>query len=250
MKSKVNLILFSFWILLFTFDANAQIRTGIKAGASFAKVNFDLGDFASADIEVKNIFTFQAGVVMEFPLFDMFHMQSGLLYTGKGYGTEIVSSESNGEFSFRQSAQGRFNYLEVPFNFTYKESGFIFYAGPYVAFGIGGKGKFEQTLTMLTINGPVTETDFERIDFKPVYGNIEDADIGPDEDGFRGLDYGLNGGFGYEFGPLLLSVNYSFGLGNLNPKNDFSDDIKTANRVISFGVTYFFDSNKNLPEEK
>jgi len=230
-----------------SFNASGQIRTGIKAGANFSKVNLDISDFPSS-FDAKNRIAFQAGLVIEFPMFDMFYLQSGIHFTSKGYRTQVEFEDTG--FSISQNARVSFNYLEIPFNFTYKESGFIFYAGPYVAFGVGGKGKMEQTSSTQTPTDPITVMEIEGVELTPIFGNIEDADLGSGEDGFRGLGYGLNGGFGYEFGPFLLSVNYSYGLGDLTPKSDFSSDIKVTNRVISFGVTYFFNEAKVAKAEE
>ena len=94
-----------------------------------------------------------------------------------------------------------------------------------------------------------TESESENGEYDVKFKNtVEESDFDTDEfvSFHRALDYGLNVGLGYTAGPVLLSANYSLGLGNTIPGydgggEDFSDDNKMTNKGFSVSATYFFN---------
>lgn len=60
-----------------------------------------------------------------------------------------------------------------------------------------------------------------------------------DEEYFRAFDYGLNAGVGYQFGNILLSAEYSLGLGNIAAIYN-ENTVDAYNRGITLSVGYTF----------
>jgi len=220
-------------LLVFSMQTQAQVKFGVKAGMNFDNIaqNFAESDWETA---TKMRLAYNFGVTVDFGLSDDFSLQTGLMYTSKGYSINLKEEfEEDLDGYFRAS----YNYLEIPVNFTYKISGFQVYAGPYVAIGIGGKMKYD-----VSFDG---ESESDEVKLKPVFGEVGDGDLADDEDAFSALDYGLNFGIGYQVGPVLINAGYSLGLGNLTPAYEGDadgerNDYKVSNRVISLSFSYFF----------
>lgn len=70
------------------------------------------------------------GVGLDYPISNSWAFQSGLMFTGKGYKVGDIKAKAH--------------YLEIPLLAAYKapiadDVNFVANAGPYLAFGIGGK---------------------------------------------------------------------------------------------------------------
>ncbi|MCT4601496.1 MAG: PorT family protein [Marinifilum sp.] len=227
MKKLFTLLLSCFLVTVF-YCANAQVKFGIKTGLNLADIAQDFKDSDDED-DTKINLGLSLGVIAEYEFNEKLALQSGLLFTQKGFKEEYKEENYEGEDKWKV------NYLEVPMNFAYKMNKFQLYAGPYVAFGISGKYEWEETYNGETESG----------DYDIVFGNDSSKEK-EDEIMLRGFDYGLNFGVGYQAGSFLFNAGYSFGLANLKPddKSEDSDfdpkDYKISNRVLSFSVAYFF----------
>jgi hypothetical protein len=84
----------------------------------------------------------------------------------------------------------------------------VLHAGPYVAYGLGGKAKA---------------------------GSLE-IDTFDDDLGFKPFDAGLGLGVGAEFGKILVDVGWDMGLTNISRIS--SMDVKTQNAYISLGYKF------------
>ena len=82
------------------------------------------------------------------------------------------------------------------------------HAGPYAAYGIGGKMKA----------GPLSINTF-------------DKDLG-----FKPFDAGLGLGVGAEFGPILVDVGWDMGLTNISRAS--SGNVKNQNAYLSLGYKF------------
>lgn len=206
-------------VTMISFAANAQkddYGLSIRAGMNLQKLNGEtyLGNDLDADLAVR----FHVGAIVDFPLADKFHVQSGLLFSTKG------ASASDGDYQINIS------YFEIPFNLLYKtEAGSgTFYGGfgPYVGIGIGGKQKFEdENVTVkrdIKFKGKVSNA-FELIN--PYY---------------RRFDAGANFVLGYEFGSnFLVQGTLQAGLANIAPKVENSDaQAEYKNFGIQFSLGY------------
>lgn len=229
----------SFTLCLITMTSilvHAQFQFGPKLGLNLANCAFN---FKESDLEpeTKMRLAFAFGGVIDYGFSDAFSLQSGLMFSSKGYSSDL---DAEADFQIDGYSKVIFNYIEIPITIAYKIKGFQIYAGPYVAFGMGGKLKWDYTYT---ING-VEETDKDDMKIKPKMGEVKEGDLDDDEGAYSGLDYGLNFGLGYQIKSILINAGYSLGLGNIYPGFEDSEydrsDRKYSNRVISISVSYLF----------
>ena len=191
--------------------AASGIKYGIKAGVNFAKVAFSGDDSEGEDEDMKAQTSFQIGGYADLPLGKSFSVQPGLTLSGKG-----VKYEGEG-----YKDQTNVMYLEVPVNAVYKIGGLYLGAGPYAAFALSGKNKYQEE----------GEEDEEE-DIK--FGSNEE------EDHMKGTDFGVNLLAGYQLSNgLNFGVNYGLGLSNLANTPEGAD-YKMTNRVFSVTVGFSF----------
>jgi hypothetical protein len=194
-------IFFAAVLLLFVHFVQAQ-RFGIKGGVNFANVAIST---SGVSISPSSITGFQAGPVIECNLNNSLYLNSGVLYSLKGF--KIKSGTDK--------MQETFNYLEIPVNVAYKfptggNMDFFIQAGPYLAYAASGKTK---------LNDVSVDLDFK-------------------EQGIKRFDYGLGFGAGLDLGALVASINYQLGLNNLNDDSTTEGSIK--NKVFQVSLAYMF----------
>jgi hypothetical protein len=231
MKHLLRTLVISSLLITLTMLAQAQIKFGVKAGMNVNNVsqNFEESDW---ETKTKMRIAYNIGAIVDFTLIDALSLQSGVIFTSKGFNYDLDDWWGDGTEGYDRAI---YNYIEVPFNFAYKIDDLQIFAGPYLAIGIGGKNKWD-----VTWDG---DGDKDEIKFKPAFGEVKDSDLSEDEDAYNALDYGINFGLGYQIGQILINAGYSLGLGNMTPQyeGDFDPkDYKVSNRVISLSVSYFF----------
>lgn len=194
--------------LCFIAGAKAQTSYGIKAGVNFPKLSVTQKE-TSGSISSGASTNFYVTGFVDAPIASNLSIQPGLSLQGKG-------SKSKDEVD---EVKGNIMYLELPVNFVYyvpAGSGNVFLgAGPYAAYALSAKNK---------INGVSTNVKF---------GN------GPDDDGVKRFDAGLNFLLGYKLSNGFL-LNGGYGLGLTNIMYDNILGVKQKNRVFSVGVGYQF----------
>lgn len=185
-------------------NMQAQIKFGPKVGLNLSTMTFKSSGLS---FDPKTLVGFNVGVISEISLTDNLFLQPGISYSAKGSKYTIFGEEATISPGF----------IEIPVNVAYKfdlgTAKLFLSAGPYVAYGIGGKIK----------------SGGESNDI--VFGTKESDDL-------RALDFGLNVGAGVEIANILLSANYGFGLANLAPVT--TDDTEAKIKVIGFSVAYLF----------
>ncbi len=233
MKSMKNILrLFFFTTILFVNQqAKAQARFGLKAGVGLSDIHVNItgedSDILEGDYKTKKITAFHIGGIVAFPLSENLNLETGLLFSRKGFaeGEDLEPGEYDRYF---------LSYLEAPFHLIYHKNQFQVFAGPYLAYGLSGVNKWKY-------DGKV-----ELEDLKPTTKtiNLDDDD---DTYYFNAIDYGLDFGVGYQVGPVLLNASYSLGLGDIQPKYeetgdplDLDIDITMNYRVFSISGTYYF----------
>lgn len=184
---------------------------GIKAGANFPKYNWS----GANSYETKASTNFHVTAFLDAPIAtNWFYIQPGVSLQGKG-----AKFIDNSSLEMTQNTM----WIEVPVNvvakFPVQSAGnFFIGAGPYVAFGISGKNKYDT-------NWGSTQTEF---------------DFGKDGT-LKGTDFGLNfiGGFQLANG-LMIHGGYGLGLTDLRPSNNnfFTGDEKLTNRVWTVGLGF------------
>lgn len=191
---------------------------GMFALAGFSQVKWDakLGMNFSNITKVDNTKAlpgFQLGVGMDYGFSESWSLQSGLIISSKGY---KYDAEDAHDYSFK----ARPIYLDIPILAAYKfnisdNTKFVINAGPYLAFGLGGKCKYD-----------------EGGDYKLFKG--EDGDDAE----MKRFDLGIQYGVGLEINEHYL-VNLTGQNGFISPNNwDEGKDYK--NMTFSIGVGYRF----------
>ena len=151
--------------------------------------------------------SFHLGVGADFDFAPNMAIQSGLFFTSKGakYTEDILNSELNVNA----------NFLQIPVHFAYKidvmpGTRIVLHAGPYIAYGIGGKAK-------VNIAGK------DRLE-----NDTFDSDFG-----LKNFDSGLGLGVGAEFGPILVDIGWDMGLVNLSrAEGRYGENIKDRKSVV------------------
>ncbi|TGE22093.1 PorT family protein [Hymenobacter aquaticus] len=210
-------------------SAQAQVTFGPRVGLNVSKVSLDYKDNSADDVDPKFILGPQVGLTLN-AQFGNLSIQPSVLFSQKGYKAEQSETFAGTTETFKYTQ--RMSYAEIPVNFVYTTGGtegFQIFAGPYAAFGIGGKAKLEYS------DG--TNSDSEEVDikFESKNGNGNNVYV-------RGLDFGLNAGVGYKAGPIQAQLGYGLGLSNLipNSSDDKEPEDKEKNRVIHLSLSYFF----------
>ena len=174
-----------------------------------AKVGMNFSNMTKLD-DAKALPGFNLGVGMDYGFSESWSLQSGLIISSKGH-------------KVKDDYKDRPIYLDIPILAAYKfniseNTKFVINAGPYLAFGLGGKCKFD-----------------EGGDYKLFKG--EDGDDAE----YSRFDLGLQYGIGLEIGDHYL-VNLTGQNGFICPFDypDGYDGDKPKNMTFSIGVGYRF----------
>lgn len=182
-------------LALISIPVFSQVSYNIKAG-------MNMSDFTKDDFSKMKV-GFQIGVGMDYAFDNTWSFQPSLLLTTKG-----AKSDSEEDFEVKANPI----YIELPLMLAAKvnvasDVNVVFSAGPYVAYGIGGKNTVETS-------GISVETDF--------FGD-------EDEGGAKRFDAGVGTGVGLELSKFLIGFNAELGLTKL-----YSD---SSSKNINFAVT-------------
>ncbi len=214
-------------------QAEAQAQFGVRAGANFSNVISKDPDGNKADFILNP--GFHVGATVDIAIADEFALQPGLLFTQKGFQSEVITPEVT------TASTATSHHFEVPVNFIYKpELGggkLLLGAGPYIAYGVGGR--FIRTLKRwskpVEDADPIILTNKENIRLQ----FLEDAS---DQDAnkirySKPLDYGASLLAGYELkGKYSAQLNAQLGLANLEPTlNGSNTGSKFKN--VGFGIS-------------
>lgn len=192
-----------------TESSDQPITFSIRGGVNFSNMKLEHDNITySPDTRTG----WHVGVVVDFPLLESLYIQSGLYYTAKG-----CKDESEGvKETYKPS------YLEIPILASYRYN-FSDAAqlqvnfGPYFAYGLGGKVKFEY-------RGETKEYDF--------FGDEDD-----DSYGAKRFDFGLQVGVGLTIAKhYFVGGGYEFGLTSLDRNSDYK--LKNKNFFISVGYQF------------
>lgn len=201
-------------------NASAQespITWGAKAG-----VNLSNASIKDNDGDIKAKVGFQVGVTAEYAITNEFYLQSGLSFTTKGakheYSVEAAGVKAEAKRTINQM------YLQLPIMAAYKlevapGTKIVFNAGPYLAYGVGGKTKTEYTLSA---GSSSTSFDDDKINTFS-------------DNGLKRFDFGLGAGVGAEFGQIVVGLNYELGLTNIAQKGG---DYKNRNASLTIGYRF------------
>jgi hypothetical protein len=214
---------FLFLVVLISNQSYGQ-SIGLRGGLNLSNMLIkDDNETYSEDFKLKP--GYQFGAIAEFPISNIFSLETGLLLTTKGYRFTLEETEDGDSYKYTQ--QLNLLYLDIPLtakaSFNIGNAKIYGLFGPYIGFGLSGKYKeiYEETSD--------GETESEEEEEKVKWGSDEESDI-------KRLDYGLVMGAGVEFKSFQLGLNYNLGLANISSYSE--DGLKFNNRVIGITVAY------------
>ena len=202
--------------------ANAQSASlSVKGG-------LNMSNFYGNNLTDKNMQPgFHIGVGADLEFVPNISLQTGLLFTTKGakyhFNVPIV-----GDVAYNINA----NYLQLPVHIAYKidiSSGtkVVFHAGPYVAYGIGGKRNIESKYSA---------------DLDSFFGKQEVSTFDKNF-GFRRFDVGAGLGVGVELGLITVDLGLDMGLFNIARdikinETKHTQNLKNQSAYLSLGYKF------------
>ena len=213
-------IVFCTFLLTGSNICSAQ-EISIRGGFNLSQISFKEGSKVIEGVKLNP--GFNLGPVIEFPLNGKLSVETGILFTTKGY--KQKGGDVTGDINY--TITRNFYYLELPFlmkaSFQVGKTELFGMIGPYIAYALFGN---EYT----TGSGPLF-TPQEKTPVK--WGN--DAYYKLDR-----LDYGPKFGGGIKLDKIQLGVSYGLGLKN------FSNNgiLKQKNRVLEIYIAYQIKSLK------
>ena len=199
------------------------ISFGVKAGLNLSRLTETV---SGGSVSSQTLPGFQVGGVVDLG-FQAFSIQPGVFFTTKGGKSEETvqfTTPGSGQTTITANSKVTLNYIEVPINFLYNvaagDNKFYVGAGPYVGYGLSGKGTESDNQ-----NG--SETTKTNVTF------------GSGQDDVKNPDFGVNFLVGFKFSQgYSIGANYGLGLSNLS---NGGNDSKVKNQVVSFTLGYFFN---------
>lgn len=197
------------------FSASAQevpLRFGVEAG-----LNLSTASIANNPLNNSTRAGFQIGVTADYALTDSWYVQSGVSFTTKGV---ELSGDLGDELNYKYTVDQ--SYFQLPVYIAYKikvapGTRIVLNAGPYVAYGVGG-----------------------RIKPKDGYLNIDNSTDDVDTFGENGIlnrfDFGLGGGLGVELGKIAVTARYELGLTDIG---QYDRDYKNRNLAFTLGYKFY-----------
>lgn len=207
--SKMMVFLRTGLVIILVFisaDSFSQMHPGYIFGMNLSTLKLNTDDLTQdPDTQIGIHF----GAIIEIPVGGRFALRTALILSAKGSDYEVDSISHSLSPVF----------VEVPLLAIYRFGSnvvrFSLYAGPYIAYGLGGY--------KIVGDDPLKNLK---------YGSGENRDL-------RAFDTGFNFGAGVTVKGMLISAQYGIGLANLSP--DTSDGSEMKNQVIGISISQAFD---------
>ena len=235
MKSLIKLSIIALLIAI-TSESFGQ-TFGIKAGVNFSNMLIKESELFlpyNTNVPDPRLKTgFHIGAVIEYPLFDLFSVESGLsLIT---LGTNLTTKEPFGATTLITKAKHSLYYLTIPLTakvpFSIKGLDFYGTAGAY-----GGLGLIGNADTVTTFGDQK-----ESVKGKIAWGSE------PVVDYLKRVDYGLTFGVGMKLTTFQIGLSYNLGLANISADSEIGSLAK--NRYLGISVSYMFGATKSGTEK-
>lgn len=232
MKKGLIFVLFA----LVSIVSYSQISWNAKVGMNMSNLSGD----AVEDSKMK--IGFNVGVGAEYQFTEMWSIQPSLMFTTKG-----TKSESSDDYGLGDmTVKGKYNpmYIEIPVmaaaRFAIADNqNIVVKAGPYFAFGIGGKLKYDFSGEGYDALKDAVASSGVSLDEVLKENDLGDQDIFKDEEdgglGAKRFDFGIGVGVAYEINKFFIDLTGEFGLTKLT-----DGDGAPKNMNFSIGVGYKF----------
>jgi hypothetical protein len=187
---------------------NSPVTFGVRGGLNLSNY---WGDVENSKAKIG----FNVGVTMDYAFSPALYLMTGLELTTKGAKGEMI--ENGVKLSVTENPM----YLQLPVHLGYKidiapDTRFVLHAGPYVAYGVGGKSKITTKVEGLNLD---------------VSTDLFSGDISYDR-----FDFGVGLGFGVEFGRISAGLGYDLGLANLTGNSNYK--VRNMNAALTFGYRF------------
>lgn len=228
MKKSIFIVaVLSIFVVAQTFG---QLRFGVRGGLNFASMSEK--NLLNGAGTLSGRTAFHVGGIVELGL-PLISLESGLLLSSKG--AQMKVSQSGGGVSISGTSTLSPLYLEVPVHAILKinlvAAKIRLFAGPYIAFGIGGDSKNEFTASGLPAGTSLASLGLSNSSAKIKYGSTADSDL-------TSTDFGLDLGAGVEISKFVIQAQYGIGLSNLQPAATNDESLK--NKVFAISLGYMF----------
>lgn len=216
---KLRVLMFIFCGLISISDSFAQTFE-IKTGVNFSNHHYK-DRFETELIGNKLAPRFLIGVSTEFPLTEIFSIETGLLFSTKGYTMNKNFALYSDSEPLYISQKVILNYLDIPLSIKYAtpfhKTTIFGEIGPYAGIAINGVTKTDE----------FSDGIIERKTYNHQIGS---------NGNWKRFDYGLQAGIGIVYEKFVFGVDYVFGLADISQRNDF----KSKNRIIGLTLGYKF----------
>ncbi len=220
--------IFTLLCLTFALTSFSQVSWNVKAGMNISSWSEDADDGPDPKVG------FRIGGGMEYTFCKMWAIQPSLLLSTKGV---TGSVRGMGDITFNQV------YLEMPVLGAARfrvgnNKHIVVSAGPYIAYGIGGKTK--ASFYDGTDKYSIEFNTFGKLDKVTAKANGQSIDLDPNELGLEAgelmnrFDAGIATGVAFELNKLVLGMEVQSGL------IDLYDNSDVTNISVSLNVGYKF----------
>lgn len=210
-------------------ELSAQTQWGVKLGGNLSGMRLkDQSGFTKVELRPG----FHVGGTADLPLTAQLFLQPALLFTSKGFtvGKKAIAENLYGVDKIKFTSY----YLELPVNLVYKlpmgPGKMLFGAGPYIAYGLGGRWKAEAG--GMSVKGTLKfMNDVSSMD-SSMGGNSRKIPY------TKPLDFGANILIGYELQKnLYFHLNGQLGLLDVDPSFDGVSDENSSVKTWQFGLS-------------
>lgn len=173
---------------------------GVKGGLNIASIDYKSNP--------GSVIGYHIGPIIDFQIQKNFFLSTGLQFSLNG--VEMGAVKENGDIEI---VPMRIRNLQLPVDFKIlflidKSNKLFMQAGPYVGYSMSNKVK----------------------------QSSRDSKINYGDQGLTRFDFGIEGAIGFEFGRIVPSLGYQYGI-----TDQFgSNDLKGRNRVVQVSLAYIF----------
>jgi hypothetical protein len=191
-------------------------KYGLLGGVNSATAKVD----NSEGVDISSVWGFSFGGFATFQTSPNIIIQPELIYTGKGFKTEINLDDY--DYEYKETDEWKFAYLEVPVLFKYVFQTGNMYITPFIGPSLS-----------IAMSGKVSYDSYQ------YYQNYEEEDSGSMDikNQMEDIDFGLNFGTDLYFSEkIFLQLKYDLGLSKIFTKSV----LESKNRVLSLSMGVSF----------